>query len=158
MTAQDEPHTPPPLPDLDDGKNEQADPSRRASIRFGKLVVCAAAVAFLILLPAGLVYTLVGTHERTGRRKAEWDAKVQLMEFKALLDDYLVNSKKLPGSLSELTKASDRNPAPFINSIPDDPWGNPYVYRVIGASKFDLRSTGEDGIANTEDDITRRRD
>ena len=44
---------------------------------------------------------------------------------------------------------------PVMDKIPNDPWGNAYVYRFPGrkdASEFEISSKGPDGIDNTEDD------
>ena len=47
----------------------------------------------------------------------------------------------------------------FINvfsNLPQDPWGNDYIYVVPGAKntiKFDVRSKGPDGVEGSEDDV-----
>jgi len=40
--------------------------------------------------------------------------------------------------------------------VPQDPWGNDYIYVVPGAkntNKFDVRSKGPDGVEGSEDDV-----
>ena len=37
--------------------------------------------------------------------------------------------------------------------MPQDPWGNEYEYRKIGRSQYRIRSGGEDGTLETDDDI-----
>ena len=43
------------------------------------------------------------------------------------------------------------------SGLPNDPWGNPYVYECPGknnVSSYDIMSMGPDGRAGSEDDIT----
>ncbi len=46
---------------------------------------------------------------------------------------------------------------PYLKSeVPNDPWGNPYVYRCPGTQNvdgYDLLSLGADGREGTEDDV-----
>ena len=159
MAAQDEPHTPPPLPDLEDVADESAHPIGRGRKSLGKRVMLVAAIAFLTVTAAILLNALIGPsgmYAPLGGPKEKWDAQSQTSIIEQAIYNYLLTNKKLPTSLKELTETSDRDPHPFIESIPDDPWGNPYVYRIIGRNKFDLRSAGEDGVPDTEDDITAR--
>ena len=61
--------------------------------------------------------------------------------------------RKPPDSLDEmvapLTQRDDEN---FLESVPEDPWGNPYVL-VRDGKKFHVYSWGEDGQRGTKDDI-----
>jgi len=47
---------------------------------------------------------------------------------------------------------------PYLkNEIPQDPWGNPYVFRSPGTQNpkgYDLLSLGPDGREGTDDDVT----
>ena len=81
-------------------------------------------------------------------------ARTQMANFATAVDNYKLNNKKLPSSLDELTETDGRNPYPYIQSIPDDPWGNPYDYRQLDRKSFEIKSAGEDGQMDTEDDIT----
>jgi len=71
----------------------------------------------------------------------------------AIDNNYRLSNKKLPSSLKELTRASAHSLHAFISSIPDDPWGNAYDYRVIDRTTYQIRSNGADGMPDTEDDI-----
>jgi len=42
---------------------------------------------------------------------------------------------------------------PYILHPPKDPWGNPYVYRILPNRNFEVRSAGPDGKPYTRDDI-----
>ena len=40
------------------------------------------------------------------------------------------------------------------NVLPNDPWGNPYVYQCPGQyGDYDIYSNGPDGVAGNEDDV-----
>ena len=81
-------------------------------------------------------------------------ARTQMTNFGTSINNFLLTTKKLPSSLEDLTESSGSNPYPFIDSIPDDPWGNPYDYRQLDGKEFVIKSNGEDGMPDTEDDIT----
>jgi hypothetical protein len=51
--------------------------------------------------------------------------------------------------LEDLIKNERR---PFLASVPDDPWGSPYRYEVIGENPR-ITSNGPDKKAETPDDI-----
>ena len=81
-------------------------------------------------------------------------AETQMKNFESAIDQYRMRKKKLPDSLEALTETDDRNPYPFMKTIPVDPWGNEFEYRVLDRSNYQLRSYGEDGEPDTDDDIT----
>ena len=64
--------------------------------------------------------------------------------------------------LQALVTAPSTDPRPsrwqqFMEQVPTDPWGNPYVYNYPGrnnAGGYDLMSVGPDGRAGGDDDIT----
>ena len=55
----------------------------------------------------------------------------------------------LPESLEDLTEGDQ----PLTKEIPTDPWGNPYVYRKIDETEFEIFSVGPDGVEGTDDDV-----
>lgn len=81
-------------------------------------------------------------------------AETQMKNFESAIDQYRMQKKKLPDSLEALTETDGKNPYPYMKSIPVDPWGNEYEYRVLDRSNYQLRSYGEDGEPDTDDDIT----
>ncbi len=80
-------------------------------------------------------------------------AKAQMAAFGTAIDQYRMENKKLPASLDDLTQADGKNPNPYIDRIPMDPWGNAYEYRPQDRKTYIIKSYGEDGQADTEDDI-----
>jgi general secretion pathway protein G len=75
------------------------------------------------------------------------------------LDAYEVDNGSYPKALADLLQAprQARNwRGPYLDKIPQDPWGNEYQYAQPGrqnANSFDLSSIGPDGKAGTEDDF-----
>ena len=77
-------------------------------------------------------------------------AKVQIASFEqALQHYYLENNATYPASLEALVPD-------YMEDIPLDPWGKPYVYRFPGTHNkdLDIESGGPDGVIGGEDDIT----
>jgi general secretion pathway protein G len=75
-------------------------------------------------------------------------ATEQIRVFETVIGDYQLDTAKLPTSLDALIK----NPGlkswdgPYLKLIPNDPWGNNYIYNVPGKrGDFDLISYGSDG-------------
>ena len=63
------------------------------------------------------------------------------------------NKLKLPGSLQELLQPNEFNMGePYIEKEESlyDPWGNEYVFNLIGRSKFEIISLGADGMEGGE--------
>lgn len=109
---------------------------------------------------AGIVVPRFGGQTKRARETA---AQTQISSFKTALDAYEVDMGSYPkgkDGLNELVTAP-RNAknwrGPYIEKIPQDPWGNNYIYECPGKNNpnsFDLMSMGEDGRVGGDDDIT----
>jgi hypothetical protein len=87
-----------------------------------------------------------------------WDknrsiAEAQMANFASAIQQYKAVNKKLPESLQDLTRKAEKDSEPFMDSIPKDPWGQPYEYRPNGNRDFTIRSHGEDTEPDTADDL-----
>ncbi len=80
-------------------------------------------------------------------------AETQMSNIAAAIDNYYLTNKKLPDQLDTLTQTDGRNPHPYIDNIPNDPWGNPYEYRPGDRNDYTIKSAGEDGQMDTDDDV-----
>ena len=89
-------------------------------------------------------------------------AKTQIANFKTALDAFEVDNGYYPkgkdGMLSLVQKPNDAANwhGPYLDNIPNDPWGHPYVYECPGKrneSSYDITSIGPDGRLGTDDDI-----
>ena len=118
----------------------------------------------LVLVILGILAAIV-VPKFSGRTEQakEIAAKTQIVAFVASLDTYEVDNGGFPkGSegLMDLVQApSDVQSwkGPYMNKIPMDPWGRPYVYVCPGRNNprsYDIYSVGADGREGTEDDVT----
>jgi len=76
-------------------------------------------------------------------------AKAQLESFEKALDQYRLDNRRYPTSQEGLEAIR-----PYLKkSVPNDPWGRPYVYRSPGdRGEFELLSFGRDGKAGGSGD------
>ncbi|MDD5557852.1 MAG: type II secretion system protein GspG [bacterium] len=104
----------------------------------------------VVLVILGLLIGLVAPRamRRIGPAKMQ-AARAQIAMFEqALQHYYLENNQVYPASLDALVPE-------YLEEVPLDPWGNPYVYRYPGSHKeFDIESGGADGSPGGDDDIT----
>lgn len=77
-------------------------------------------------------------------------AKTQLSSIKGNIEAYRLYYRKMPEKLDDLVNTPDNRK--IIEEVPEDPWGNQYVFEKSG-NKIKLYSSGSDGLPNTEDDI-----
>jgi general secretion pathway protein G len=108
-------------------------------------------VITIIGLIMGLVGPRVLNYLSDARSKA---AKIQIESFASALDLYFLDTGRYPNSSEGLTSLVRRpgNTLPWNGpylkgaTVPNDPWGNPYVYRMPGQhGTYDLISYGSDG-------------
>lgn len=129
---------------------------RNRKSRRGLTLIEILVVVTILGIIAGIVGIAVVGQLQVAREEA---AQVQISQISDALELYKVKVKKYP-STSEGLQALTNPPGgrkPFMESIPEDPFGNSYIYVYPGThnqGKFDLSSKGEDGVADTDDDIT----
>jgi general secretion pathway protein G len=121
---------------------------------------------FLALIPVLLILSACSTgrpSKAVGDAAKLQAARTQIGTFEMALDEYSIDNGAYPesGHLDALVKQPARTPTwkgpYFMESVPLDPWGKPYVYVYPGkhnANGFDLSSNGPDGRPGTHDDIT----
>ncbi|MCP4430875.1 MAG: type II secretion system major pseudopilin GspG [Gammaproteobacteria bacterium] len=108
----------------------------------------------VVLIILGLVASIAGPNvmKYLGSSKAK-TAKLQLKEIESSLELFFLDTGKYPSNsvglkmlISNEDNISGWN-GPYFKTaeLPDDPWGNPYVYRIPGErGAFDLLSLGAD--------------
>jgi len=108
-------------------------------------------VITIIGLIMGLVGPRVLNYLTESKAKA---AKIQIESFASALDLFYLDTGRYPTSSEGLAALAQRPGAiaswngPYVKggTIPNDPWGNPYVYRSPGQhGAYDLISYGADG-------------
>ena len=107
----------------------------------------------VIVILGGLI-AIVGPNVFSALREAERSrAEAQMDIITQQVKQYYLRHRKLPTSLDQLTEEDPRTGEPLMEQIPDDPWGNPYEFKLLGNKKFQIVSAGEDGQEGTEDDV-----
>jgi len=108
-------------------------------------------VITIIGLIMGLVGPRVLNYLTESKAKA---AKIQIESFASALDLFFLDTGRYPTSSEGLVALVQRPGAiaswngPYVKggTVPNDPWGNPYVYRSPGQhGVYDLISYGSDG-------------
>jgi general secretion pathway protein G len=102
----------------------------------------------IIMLLAGLAIPFAVKSLGKGQMAA---AKLQIQGFETAITNLQIDTGKIPRSLDELLKNNGNKKwdGPYLNKkeIPQDPWGNKYVYEVSGSSVSGYKITcyGSDG-------------
>ena len=109
----------------------------------------------VVITIIGLIMALVGprvlNYLSESRVKA---AKIQIQSFSSALDLFYLDAGRFPTSsegLSALARPvsgvmSWNGPYLKGGSVPNDPWGNPYVYKQPAErAPYEIRSLGSDG-------------
>ena len=131
-------------------------PRQASRLQRGMTLVEVMVVVVIISLVASVVSVAVLNRLEEARKKL---AFTQIKQIGEALELYKLSLRHYPTTSEGLQAlVSPRgNEKPFMNSIPEDPWGNAYVYIYPGSSTpngFDLMSYGPDGVGGGGDDIT----
>jgi general secretion pathway protein G len=137
---------------------------RRAAGGFTLLEVLLV-LAILVILGSMVTVYFVGIQTSANTNAA----RVQITEFEKALDLYKLQVGSYPSAANGLEAlrvppADLKNPqkwqGPYIkDTLPLDPWGNPYTYELLDTSAMSLTpykiaSWGADGVEGTEDDVS----
>ncbi|MFC3110112.1 type II secretion system major pseudopilin GspG [Undibacterium arcticum] len=108
----------------------------------------------VVIVIIGLLAAYVGPKYFAQLGKSEVTvAKAQIEAFGKALDTYRLDVGRYPSTEEGLSgllvkpAAAQKWNGPYLKKdIPQDPWGNPYIYKSPGSkSDFDLLSYGKDG-------------
>lgn len=110
----------------------------------------------VVIVILGLLIGLVGTNVWNALFGATRDtAKMQMRNFGQSIDQYKARNRSLPKSLDELTQEDPNTKEPYMEKIPNDPWGQPYEYRITDErrNRYEIQCAGDDKQLGTEDDL-----
>jgi hypothetical protein len=121
-------------------------------------MVVASAVAFMATVrrPHGMPPDFVDDNG-PGDEASVMVADLQVQAIVDAVRKYQATNRSLPTSLGQLIQETNpANASPWIDKIPNDPWGGAYEYVVSDRARgqFVVRSAGPDRIPGTADDIT----
>ena len=122
----------------------------------------------VVLLIIGIMASMVAPQILGNQEEAQLKkAAVDIQQMESALEMYKLRNNRFPTTeqgLEALVTAPTIDPIPrnypeggFIKRLPEDPWGNDYVYVYPGKhneGSFDVFSKGPDGLLGTEDDIS----
>ena len=104
----------------------------------------------IVIVILGLLYSLVAPamFSKVDSTKVK-SAQIQLEMLRTSMEAFRLDMGDYPEALSELRESSGAGwDGPYLpKSVPKDPWGNDYFYRVPGdnGEAFVLMSFGKDG-------------
>ncbi|HEX4643982.1 MAG TPA: type II secretion system major pseudopilin GspG [Verrucomicrobiae bacterium] len=118
----------------------------------------------LVLVILGILAAIVVPKFSGRTEQARKQAAVtQINSFATVLDAFEVDTGHYPKGKSGLNdlavKPNDAQNwhGPYMETIPLDPWGHPYIYECPGKHRpnsYDLSSMGPDGRPGSDDDIS----
>ena len=119
----------------------------------------------VLVILASLAAIVVPKFARRSEQARVTQATTQIAQFELALDAFEIDLGRYPttteglAALVQKPAALDKWESPYLkrSTIPQDPWGNPYVYKQPGQHNeygYDLYCAGPDGQQNTSDDIT----
>jgi general secretion pathway protein G len=112
-------------------------------------------ITIIGILAALVVPKMMGRSEQARQAATHAD----LSAIKTALDAFEVDNGFYPKNLGELLQQPSNAKnwhGPYLDKVPQDPWGNNYLYYYPGrhnTSFYDLLSIGADSKEGTEDDI-----
>lgn len=107
----------------------------------------------------GMIAGLVGIGVAGQLADAKIDAgNIQIKNIADALDLYKVKFNRYPTTAEGLEALTNppNGKKPIMETIPKDPWAQDFIYVCPGShnpSKFDIQSKGDDGQADTDDDL-----
>jgi general secretion pathway protein G len=113
-------------------------------------------VVIIGILAALVIPKIAGNSERARQTAATADINGGI---KSALGQYEIDNGFYPKSLQDLLvqPSNAKNwHGPYLDKLPVDPWGNPYIYYFPGKhnqTSYDLLSVGPDGKEGTDDDV-----
>lgn len=114
-----------------------------------ELLIVIVILGLLMSLVAPKMFSKVGSSKQA-------TARAQMQMLQTSLDTYRLDIGDYPTALSELRTSEKPNwDGPYIpKNIPEDPWGNPYVYQSPGQNgeEYTLMSYGKDGKVGGNDE------
>ena len=143
-------------------QNKKKEACRRDAVRTSGFTLIELLLVLVILATLAAVVTPKFT-KRTEQARIT-AAKTQISQFEVALDTFQIDVGRFPTTaegLRALVEKPASNAEGWLEAylkrdIPNDPWGNEYVYRYPGQYNqegYDLSSFGPDGKQGGDDDI-----
>src|ERR1700692_4090255 len=109
----------------------------------------------VVITIIGLIMGLIGPRALNYLSAAKVKAaKIQMQSFSGAIDLFYLDAGRFPSTSEGLSALMQRTPGvaawngPYLkgNSLPNDPWNHPYLYRAPGdRAPYEILSYGSDG-------------
>lgn len=117
-------------------------------------------MGIIAVMAGGMIGLLGDFSEGPKIQKAETEIKTlgaSLLQYKTLGGRYPTERQGLQALVTKPTVAPIPKRHTAIKAISNDPWGNPYIYKMPGTkdpTTYELISTGPDGVLGGDNDIS----
>jgi len=126
---------------------------KRMSLQAGFTLIEIMVVVFILGLLVTLVAPkIIGRTDQARQTKAAADIKAieqALKLFKLDNGFYPTSGEGLQALVTAPPRARHPNPEGYLENVPEDPWGNPYIYGFDGRNLY-IASLGADGVEGGE--------
>lgn len=129
--------------------------SPRAAFTLVEMLIVLAIIALLgTVVVVNLDKIFEGAKMDTAKAFCNGGLDTALVKYKMDTGNYPNTGEGLNALLVATGAKASKWRGPYIEKLPDDPWGNPYQYRFPGTKntgKYDLFSYGPDGTESGDD-------
>ncbi len=135
-------------------------PERKPARKGFTLLEIVIAIALLAIIIGAVVTNVEGIFSSgqtsVAKMFVEETVKTPLMMYRINMGGYPTTEEGLTALVSAPDQGRERWKGPYVDKMPEDPWGNPYKYRYPGVKNpagYDVWSMGPDKQDGTDDDI-----
>lgn len=125
----------------------------RSGFSLVEMLIVIALIAIIGTLLIGRIGNLFGSsQEDVARQFVQNSLTAPLLKYRIDVGSYPSTEEGIAALLNAPAGKANRWRGPYIDRIPEDPWGNPYQYRFPGTHNrdgYDLWSFGPDGSGDS---------
>jgi general secretion pathway protein G len=132
--------------------------SRNSGFSLIEILIVIALIAILVTVTiGGLDRIFGGQQEKVADIFVSQATKVGFQAYKLDVGNYPSTEEGIKALIRAPAGKEARWKGPYIEELPDDPWGNAYRYRfpgsknINGARGYDIWSLGPDGVESADD-------
>lgn len=123
---------------------------RSAGFSLLEILIVLALIGMLAALVISNLDKILGSGQEEVARVFVNESMVSpLMSYRINVGRYPTTEEGLDALLNKPGEGADNWKGPYVKSLPEDPWGQPYQYRFPGEKNpdsYDLWSFGPDGV------------
>ena len=131
--------------------------ARRRGFSLVEIVLVFALIGVLAVVLVREVDVLFDSGQEDGAKLfVTTSIKVPLTMYRKDIGNYPTSEEGLRALTTAPAGKAARWRGPYLDQLPEDPWGNPYNYKFPGSRNtrgYDIWSSGSDGQSGTADDV-----